>query len=141
MIKSIALAASAAFLFASATPAAANAFDRYEDGTRGISATVNLKIPFGGKAGVERPNYGMTLNYGRSFARPGLDGRVVTRAATLADLRFNGDGLAKAQVASFDLRQAGKTADPRLRLFDGPLGPPEYAILGGAAVIVALLVL
>lgn len=142
MIKPIILAASAAAVVASASPVCADPFtSSLDEAPRGASATVNIRIPFGPRTtATEEPSYGLSFNYGRSYGSPDLDNRVMTRAITLGDLRFNADGLAKAQVASFDLADFGRDTpkDPRMNLFEGPFGWPEYAIIGGAALIVAL---
>ena len=70
------------------------------DAPRGVSATVNLRVPLGREN--RRPTYGLTVGYGATVP-PGLDGRTATREMRFADFRFSGTELRQARVASFDL--------------------------------------
>lgn len=144
MDRSIIAALAAAAIIASASPAGADPFaPPTERAPLGATAALSLKVPLGPKtAASERPSYGLSFNYGRSVGNPYLDGRPVSQALKLGDLRFDSEGLASARLASFDLRDFGRSADKdRMNIFDGPFGPIEYAIIGGAAVVVAILVL
>ena len=68
---------------------------------RGVTATVNLRVPLG-REQTRQASYGLTLGYGQTVP-PGLDGRTSTRAVNFADFRFSGNELRQARVASFDL--------------------------------------
>ena len=74
---------------------------------RGVTATVNLRVPLG-RERAQRANYGLTLGYGQTVP-PGLDGRTSTRAINFADFRFSGNELRQARVASFDLANLDRT--------------------------------
>jgi hypothetical protein len=88
------------------------------DAPQGATATVNLRIPFGGRAERSRPTYGFTLGYGQTVGGPAPDGRTVTRSVNFADIRFNRSGeLRAARVASFDLANLGR--DRRMNLAGG----------------------
>jgi hypothetical protein len=86
---------------------------------QGASATVNLRIPLTQVPWQrQRPTFGFTMGLGRSSASPDLDGRIVTRSANFADIRFTGDGeLQQARLASFDL--ANLDQDRRLNMMGG----------------------
>ena len=118
MRKIIAAAASTALCLVSIAPAYAQA-SHYSvlDAPRGATATANIRVPLGGKAEKAKPTYGVSLTYGRTMGSPALDGKTITRAATLADLRFDGKGLNRAKVASFDL--ANMDEDERLNMVGG----------------------
>ena len=106
------------------------------DAPRGLTATVNLRVPLGRQAAADRPTYGLTLGYGRTFAAD-VDGRTRSRAMNFADLRFSGrDGaLTRASLASFDLAHLDR--DRRMNL----VGKKSTLVLGiviGAAIVVCL---
>jgi hypothetical protein len=101
--KFVSATVSAALCMASMLPGIAAAQEyRYTgaEAPRGVSATVNLRVPLGQEN--RRPTYGLTVGYGQTVPT-GLDGRTTTRAVNLADLRFSGNELRHARVASFDL--------------------------------------
>jgi hypothetical protein len=108
------------------------------DAPQGATATVNLRIPFGGRAERSRPTYGFTLGYGQVVGGPSYDGRTVTRSVNLADIRFNQRGeLRNARVASFDL--ANLDRDRRMNLTGG--GSTTWIIVGVIAGGVAVCLL
>jgi len=108
------------------------------DAPQGATATVNLRIPFGGRPERSRPTYGFTLGYGQVVGGPSLDGRTVTRAVNLADIRFNRNGeLRNARVASFDLAHLDR--DRRMNLTGG--GSTTWIIVGVIAGGVAVCLL
>src|SRR5688572_22127792 len=86
MKKLVSATVSAALCMLSVTPAFAQdtRFTGF-DAPRGATVSANLRIPLGREA-KRRPSYGLTLGYGQETGA-GLDGRTVTRAFRLADLR------------------------------------------------------
>ena len=120
MVRKIVTATvSAALCLMSVTPALAQQY-RYSgfDSPQGATATLNLRVPLGKAAKAKaKPTYGVTFGFGQS-AGAGYDGRPITRAVQVADLRFSGAGkLDRARVASFDL--ANLDEDKRLNLTGG----------------------
>ncbi|HJU76558.1 MAG TPA: hypothetical protein VJ597_01320 [Sphingomicrobium sp.] len=106
----------------------------------GVTATVNLKVPLGvAPAKPKKTTYGLTLGYGQRLDSLTADGRIATREAKLADIRFaDGFKLYRAQVMSFDLANLDK--DRRLKLTGD--GDDTLWIVGGlvaAGVVVCLL--
>ncbi|MGZ8336673.1 MAG: hypothetical protein ACXWU1_08435, partial [Allosphingosinicella sp.] len=72
--KFVSATVSAALCLMSAAPAMAQEYrSTGVQAPRGITATVNLRVPLG-RADRARPSYGLTLGYGQSFS-PTLDGR------------------------------------------------------------------
>lgn len=110
MNKLFAAAVSAALCLTSVAPALAQDY-RFAgfDSPRGLTATANLRVPLGREAKSTRASYGLSLGLGREVGA-GYDGRSVTRAIRLADLRFSGEGkMSQARLAGVDLRDpAGK---------------------------------
>jgi hypothetical protein len=80
------------------------------DGPAGASATINLRIPLGHRAERARPSVGLTVGYGRRIVDGSSDSPPVIRQVRVADLRFNSEGLARAEVATFDLANLGQDA-------------------------------
>ena len=118
--KSVTAAVSAALCLSASMPGKAAAQDyRFTgfDAPRGATATVNLRVPMGPEH-RERASYGLTLGYGQTVGGPGMDGRTTSRAFRFADLRFSGDRLRQANVASFDL--ANLDEDRRVSNLTGP---------------------
>lgn len=106
------------------------------DAPRGLTATVNLRVPLGRQAAADRPTYGLTLGYGRTIGAE-VDGRSRSRALNFADLRFSGRALdlTRASLASFDLAHLDR--DRRMNL----VGKKSTLVLGiviGAAIVVCL---
>ena len=102
--KFVSATVSAALCIASLMPGVAAAQEhRFTgfDAPRGVTATVNLRVPFG-REQARRTTYGLTLGYGQTVP-PGIDGRTSTRSINFADVRFSGNELRQARVASFDL--------------------------------------
>lgn len=126
----------AAVLAGPITPAAAQSFSSDLQAPLGATATVNFKVPLGAVPARERKaTYGLTLGYGQQLNSLTPDGRIMTRQAKLADLRFaDGFKLHKAEVMSFDL--ANLKEDPRLNL--GPGKSTTWVWIGGIAVGAAL---
>ena len=106
MRKYISATVSAALCLATLTPgiAAAQEYRSVNDAPRGVTATVNLRVPLGNERARQRASYGLTVGYGQTVA-PGLDGRTHTRSINFADLRFTGEEprLSQARLAGFDL--------------------------------------
>lgn len=84
------------------------------DAPVGATATANLRIPLGGQKHRSKPTYGLTLGYGQMVGGPDLDGRTTTREMRFADLRFDRQGINRAEVATFNL--ADLENDPRLSM-------------------------
>lgn len=118
--KWITATVTAALCIGSASPALARDY-RFTgfDAPQGASATINLRVPLTQlQHERQRPTYGLTLGIGRSTGSPDMDGTLVTRAVSFADIRFSEDGgLDEARVASFDL--ANLDQDPRLNMLGG----------------------
>ena len=106
MRKYISATVSAALCLATLTPgiAAAQEYRSVNDAPRGVTATVNLRVPLGNERARQRASYGLTVGYGQTVA-PGLDGRTHTRSINFADFRFTGEEprLNQARIAGFDL--------------------------------------
>jgi len=128
-------AVSAALCFLSATPIAAQEY-RFTgfDAPRGATATVNLRVPMG-RENAHRASYGLTLGYGQQVAPMTVDGRTSSRAVNLVDLRFSGDRLKNARVASFDL--ANLDRDRRLNLTGGGFSTTTF-LIGAVAAAAAI---
>jgi hypothetical protein len=126
MRKWIATATAVALTIATAGPAMAQSYGLAQqfDDEAGASVSFNYRVPLGGGRSLEEPSYGVTLNWGYREALPGYDDGEFRPNLELADLRFNEDGLARTEVASFNLmRDAdGEFADPRLNWADPASG-------------------
>ena len=107
------------------------------DAPRGATATVNLRVPMG-RENARRASYGLTLGYGQAMGTQNLDGRTMTRAVNLADLRFTGSELRQARVASFDL--ANLDEDERVNNLTGE-GNTLWIVVGLVAAGVAICLL
>ena len=120
---------SAALCLTSVAPAMAQEY-RFAgfDSPRGATATVNLRVPMG-REHRDRATYGLTFGYGQTLGAPTLDGRTMTRAVNVADIRFSGRDLRHARVASFDL--ANLDRDRRMNLTGG--GNGLYFAMGAIA--------
>jgi hypothetical protein len=111
--RTIAFAALAALFLASAAPLRAHAYRPVAfDPPRGASATVNMRIPLGGRARTARPTLGLTVGYGRELGMPAADGSRPVRQIPLADFRFGGQGLSRARLATFELAQPSLEPEP-----------------------------
>lgn len=134
MRKLLSASVATALVFGSITPAFAQnyALDPLQ-APLGATATVNLKVPLGVAAKQQREaSYGVTLGYGQRTNSVTEDGRVATRQAKLADIRFAAEDskLQKAEFASFDLANLDK--DRRLNMGpDGSMDTTTWLILGG----------
>lgn len=96
---------SAALCMLNVAPAAAQAYRSGFDAPRGATATVNLRMPLGGRTQArERLSYGLTLGYGQEIGSPSFDGRTMTRQVNVADIRFNSAGeLRNARLVGVDV--------------------------------------
>ncbi len=133
--KFVSATVSAALCLLSTAPAVAQEY-RFSgfDSPRGATATVNLRVPMG-REHAQKASYGLTFGYGQEMGRATLDGRTTSRFVNLADLRFSGDRLRSARVASFDLANLDK--DRRLNLTGGGIGGSGFiigAIAAGALI-------
>ena len=107
------------------------------DAPRGLTATVNLRVPLGREAAAARPSYGLTVGYGRELGGD-VDGRTHARAVNLADLRFSGPRaeLSRASLGAFDLADFDRS-----RRQMNLVGKKSILVLGiviGAALVVCL---
>ena len=133
MKKLVSATVSAALCMLSVTPAFAqdNRFTGF-DAPRGATVTANLRVPLGREA-KRQPSYGLTLSYGQDTGA-GLDGRTVSRAFRLADLRFSPEGkMRQARLVGFDL--ADPARDRRMNLTGG--SSTTWIIVGAVAGAVA----
>ena len=134
MRKLLSASVATALVFGSIAPAYAEsyAFDPVQ-APLGATATVNFKVPLGGSAFKhKKATYGLTMAYGQRMNATTQDGRVATRDAKLADIRFTADDskLQKAEFASFDLANLDK--DKRLNLGpDGTWDTTTWLLIGG----------
>ena len=134
MRKIIAATAASALCLMSIAPAYAQAnHSPAFDAPKGAAATLNLRVPLGAEGSKAKPTYGMSLTFGRTMASDGFDGKTFTRATTLADLRFDGDGLNRAKVANFDLANLDKNKQ-QLNLTGGGNTLLWVALAAGAGV-------
>lgn len=130
MKKLFAATVSTALCLTSVTPALAqdHRFTGF-DAPRGLTATANLRVPLGARSKTRKPSYGLTLGLGREVGA-GYDGRPVTRALPLADLRFSGEGrVSTARLAGVDL--ANLDRQRRMNLTGG--GGTTWFVLGAIA--------
>lgn len=137
--KFVSATVSAALCFASAAPALAQEY-RFTgfDAPRGTSATFNLRVPLTRERG-HRPSYGLNIGWGRTTALPTMDGRTMTRAVNLAEVRFSGDELRRAQVLGFDVRDPA--AQGRRLGLTGDSGNTLWIVVGLVAAGVAICLL
>ena len=123
---------SAALCIGSVSPALAQDY-RFTgfDAPQGASATVNFRVPLTqSRRENRRPTYGLTFGIGRSSGSPDMDGTVVTRSLSFADIRLSEEGsLQQARVASFDL--ANLDEDRRLNMLGGT---STFTVIGVVAV-------
>lgn len=118
MIRSVVGATvSVALCVASAVPALAQDY-RYSgfDSPRGAAATASFRVPLGPAGRTARASYGISLGFGQTVGAASPDGSTGARFIRLADLRFDGTGLERAEVATFDF--ANLKQDRRLNMFD-----------------------
>ena len=118
MIRSVVGATvSACLCLASAAPVLAQDY-HYSgfDSPRGAAATANVRVPLGTAGRTARASYGVSLGFGHTIGAASPDGRTGARFIRLADLRFDGTGLQRAEVATFDF--ANLKQDRRLNMFD-----------------------
>jgi len=106
--KLVSATVSAALCLMSAAPAMAQDY-RFTgfDAPRGATATVNVRVPLGNQT-RQRVSYGASLRYGQTVGLPTMDGRTTTRSVNLADIRFTGNQVQRARVASLDLANLGQ---------------------------------
>ena len=140
MRKYISATVSAALCLATLTPgiAAAQEYRSVNDAPRGVTATVNLRVPLGNERARQRASYGLTVGYGQTVA-PGVDGRTHTRSMNFADIRFTGEQprLSQARLAGFDLANLDRS---RRRNLTGE-GNTLWIIVGLVAAGVAICLL
>jgi hypothetical protein len=105
MRKFLSASVATALVFGSVTPAFAQSYAfAPSQAPLGATATVNLKVPLGAAPKQRKTSYGLTVGFGQRLDSLTPDGRIATRQAKLADIRFtNGFKLFKAEVANFDL--------------------------------------
>lgn len=139
MRKYISATVSAALCLATLTPgiAAAQEYRSVNDAPRGVTATVNLRVPLGNERARQRASYGLTVGYGQTVA-PGLDGRTHTRAINFADLRFSGEEprLTQARLAGFDLANLDRSR--QLNMVGGKKSFLVIGLLIGAGLVICI---
>ena len=113
---------------------------RFED-EAGATLSLNYRVPLGGSAAnAERPSYGVTLNWGYEEAPPFLMGAedAYRPNVRLADLRFDGDGMQRAQVGGLNFARSadGELVDERLNMMD-PKSTTMWIVTGVVVVGVA----
>ena len=136
--KFVSATVSAALCLMSAAPAMAQDY-RFTgfDAPRGATATVNVRVPFGNQT-RQRVSYGASLRYGQTVGLPTMDGRTTTRSINLADIRFTGNQVQRARVASLDLANLGQ--DRRTMNLTGE-GNTLWIVVGLVAAGVAICLL
>ena len=138
MNKYLAATVSVALGLASLSPAAAQDY-RFAgfDSPRGLTATANLRVPLGAEAKSRRASYGLSLGLGREVG-VGYDGRPVTSAIRIADLRFGEGGkVSQARLAGVDIAHLDRQR--RMNLTGG--GGTTWFILGAVAAGVGICLL
>ena len=134
MRKLLSASVATALVFGSIAPAYAQSY-AFEPAQAplGATATLNFKVPLGSSANKPRKaTYGITMAYGQRLNSTTQDGRIATKSAKLADIRFTAEDqkLAKAEFATFDLANLDK--DKRLNLGpDGTWDTTTWLVLGG----------
>jgi hypothetical protein len=138
--KILSASVATALLVGSVTPAFAQPYAfAPEQAPAGLTATVNLKVPLGvAPAKQRKATYGFTTSFGQRLDSLTADGRIATRSAKLADIRFTDSlRLKKAEVVTFDLANLDK--DKRLNLGpDGGKGTTTWIVVGLVAAGVAI---
>ena len=135
--KVLSASVATALIFGSASPtfAESHAFSPVQP-PLGATATMNLKVPLGAAPTQSRKaTYGLTMAYGQRTGSVTGDGRIATRSARLADIRFaaTDSKLHKAEFASFDLAKLDQ--DRRLNLgSDGSMSGTTWLLVGGLVV-------
>ncbi|MGF1550697.1 MAG: hypothetical protein ACFBQW_09275 [Sphingomonadaceae bacterium] len=120
MKKLMAATASVALCTMSVAPAAAETSTleamQYQgfQAPRGATATANFRVPLGDGSEEGKATYGLTFSMGKTMGSPTMGEQPITREMRLADVRFSGDKLVKAQVTSVDFANLEK--DERLGL-------------------------
>lgn len=124
----VAAAVSAALCSASAWPAMAQEYRPVGfDAPAGATATLNLRVPIGGRDNSARPSWGLTVSHAQRVGTPTLDGGPAVREVRLADLRFEGSRVRQANVASFDLAHLDQ--DRRMNFRGGGWWLPVVAVV------------
>jgi hypothetical protein len=136
--KFVSATVSAALCLMSVTPAMAQEY-RFTgfDAPRGATASVNLRVPLGNQ-NRQRISYGASLRYGHTVGMPTMDGQTTTRSMNIADIRFTGNQLRNARVASLDLANLGQ--DRRTMNLTGE-GNTLWIVIGLVAAGVAICLL
>ena len=143
MRKMLSATVATALVFGSVTPAFAQSYAfTPEQAPLGATATLNLKVPLGAVPTKQRKaSYGLTMAFGQRLDSVTADGRIATRQAKLADIRFTDSfKLWKAEVATFDLANLEK--DRRLNMGpDEGKGSTTWIVVGLVAAGVAVCLL
>ena len=136
--KFVSATVSAALCLSTLMPgiAAAQEYRPNYDAPQGVTATVNLRVPFGGER-RDRASYGLTVGYGRD-AGAGLDGRTVTRSFNFADIRFTGEQprLSQARISGFDLANLDRSR--QLNMVGGKKSFLVIGLLIGAGLVICI---
>ena len=138
--KLIAATAAAAIGLSSVTPALAQSASFYDQylPDRAAVASLNLKVPLGAtEAKANKPTAGLSFGYRQKLDATTFDGLGRYRDATVADLRFSSDGMEKAQVASLNFADMGKTDELTGKAKLGAMEDGDYTLWIVAGVVVA----
>ncbi len=119
MRKWISAVTAAALAVATAGPALSQShgFAQQFNDEAGATVSLNYRMPLGGgRAQAEEPSYGVTLHYGYRDVPNQLDTGDFRPNLEVADLRFNGSDLNRAEVANINFMRnsEGEFDDPRL---------------------------
>jgi hypothetical protein len=142
--KFLSASVATALVLGSVTPAYAQYAFSPEPAPLGATATLNFKVPLGVAPTKNRKaSYGLTVGYGQRLNGVTADGRIATRQAKLADLRFTDSfKLWKAEVASFDLANLDKDRRLNMGPDDGEgKGNTTWIVIGLVAAGVAVCLL
>lgn len=138
MKKFVSTALSTALCFMTVSPAWAQSSSFNEAWLNDQPAAVasfNVRVPLGGgSTATERPSYGVTLNYGYQDRFRYEDDMRFRPNAQLADLRFSGGEMLRAEVANLTLvdTASGRTWGDTLNMFED--GDSALWIVGTAVV-------
>ena len=138
MRKFLCASVATALLASSITPAMAQPYFASDvQAPLGATAAVNFTVPLGAAPRERKASYGVTLGFGHRLDSLTPDGRIATRQAKIADIRFaDAFRLQRAEVMTFDL--ANLDQDPRLAMGPDTGKETTWLWIGGVVVAGAL---